>query len=119
MREGELCYSSSTFCRTNLEELPLRPHRVISPIIIYNNAKHPLLLERLSLPLPYLSVYADENLGLWTEEIILKNEPHGKHSVRHGKGAPSIAPNATLVGQPRLHLKSTNLITLFYSLLAE
>lgn len=118
-REGELCYSSSTFCRTNLKELTLRPHRVISPVVIQNSTKHPLLLDRLSLPMPYLSVYADENNLLWTEEIFVKNEPHNKHTVRHSKGAPSIAPNAHLVGPPRQYLKATNLITLFYSLLAE
>ncbi|MDR3479024.1 MAG: DUF432 domain-containing protein [Gammaproteobacteria bacterium] len=118
-REGELCYSSSTFCRTNLNELTVRPHRIISPVIIQNNAKHPLLLDRVSLPMPYLSVFADENNNLWTEEIIVKNEPHHKHTVRHGKGAPSIAPLATLIGPPRLNLKTSNLITLFYSLLTE
>jgi hypothetical protein len=118
-REGELCYSSSTFCRTNLDELTVKPHRIISPVIIQNNAKDSLLLDRLSLPMPYLSVFADENNNLWTEDILVKNEPHQKHTVRHNKGAPSIAPRAKLIGSPRLNLKASNLITLFYSLLSE
>lgn len=118
-REGELCYSNLTFCRTHLTDLPVRPHRVLTPVIIHNHAKTPLLLERLSLPLPYLSIYADSSGGLWTEEIVVRNEAHDKHIVKQSKGAPGIAPNASLVSQPRSALKPHNLMTLFYSLLTE
>ncbi len=118
-REGELCYSSPTFCRTSLAELPFRPHRVISPIIIQNHSKQPLLIEQLSLPLPFLSIYADMNGNLWTEEILVKNEPHHKNTIRQGKGAPSIVPSAALVNHARLHLKAHNFMTLFYSLLTD
>src|SRR5439155_1571474 len=100
-REGELCYSSKTFCRTHLADLPLRPHRVLTPVSIQNNAKDPLLLEQLSLPLPYLSTYVDENGSLWTEEITVVNEPHHKHNVHQEKGAPKIAGNAKLVSAAR------------------
>jgi hypothetical protein len=117
--EGEICYASRTFCRTNLEEIPLRMNRVLSPVIIYNNAKEPLLIEQLSLPLPFLSIYADKNYNLFTEEIIIKNELHHKHTIKQGKGAPRIAPDAALISTPRLQLKASNFITLFYGLLTE
>jgi hypothetical protein len=119
-REGELCYASRTFCRTNLEELTVRANRVLTPVIIHNHDKYPLLIEQLSIPLPFLSVFVDPVTGtLWTEEIVIRNEPHHKHSVRQGKGAPHIAPSASLLSQPRMVLKQNNFINLFYSLLAE
>ena len=118
-REGELCYASRTLCHTDLESLPLRSHRVISPVVIHNHAKTPLLIEQLSLPLPYMSIYVDSNGSLWTEEIIFKNEINYKHTIRQGKGAPTIAKGATLLSTPRQPLKTLNFISLFYSLLAE
>lgn len=118
-REGELCYASRTFCRTKLEELPIRSHRVLSPVIIHNNAKNPLLIEQLSLPLPFLSIYVDSNGSLWTEEIVVRNEMHHKHTIKQGKGAPQIAPEAILLTPPRHPLKPNNFISLFYSLLTE
>ena len=36
-REGELCYASRTFCRTNIDALPIRQNRALSPVIIYNH----------------------------------------------------------------------------------
>jgi hypothetical protein len=117
--EGELCYASRTFCRTNINEMPVRSHRVLTPVVIYNHAKSPLLIEQLSLPLPYLSLYVDINGGLWTEEIIVKNELDHNHLVKQGKGAPAIAPHASLLTPPRLPAKPSNFISLFYSLLME
>jgi hypothetical protein len=78
-----------------------------------------LLIEQLSLPLPYMSIYVDGNGSLWTEEIIFKNEINYKHTIRQGKGAPTIAKGATLLSTPRQPLKTLNFISLFYSLLAE
>lgn len=118
-REGELCYFSPMFCRTHLKDLPIRSHRIISPIVVHNHAPAALLLDRLSLPLPYLSVYADSNGSLWSEEIIVTHDLNRKHSVKQGKGAPDIAPKATLISAPRLQSKSINFLNLFHSLLAE
>jgi hypothetical protein len=117
--EGELCYASRTFCRTDLENLPIRSHRVITPVVIFNHAKSPLLIEQLSLPLPYLSIFVDKNGGLWTEELVIKNELNYNHSVKQGKGAPHIAKDASLISAPRQAMKSVNFISLFYSLLSE
>jgi hypothetical protein len=119
-REGELCYASRTFCRTNLDEIQTRTNRALTPVIIYNHDKYPLLIEQLSIPLPFLSVFVDPISGaLWTEEIVIKNEPHHKHVVKQGKGAPHIAPSCALISTPRLPLKENSFINLFYSLLTE
>jgi hypothetical protein len=118
-REGELCYASQTFCRTDIDDLPLRPNRILTPVKIINHDKHSLLIEQLSIPLPYLSVFVDATGAFWTEEIVLRNEAHHGHVIKQGKGAPRIAEDATLISAPRMTLKPHNFINLFYSLLTE
>lgn len=72
--QGELCYASSTHGRLYLTDLPLRPHRAISPVKIKNQTDKPLLLTQLSLPTPYLSLFATDGGGLWTEAVTLLND---------------------------------------------
>lgn len=76
-REGKLCYASTTHCRLNLEELPHRPHRAITPIFIQNQADTTLSLERLNLPAPLLSIYFAESRQLWTPKVTLLREKDG------------------------------------------
>lgn len=59
-REGELCYANHTFCRTHLQDVVFRPHRVVSPVLIYNHSKSTLLLEEVTLPHLSLSIYTDK-----------------------------------------------------------
>ena len=75
--EGELCYASTTHCRLNLEELPQRPHRAITPVVIRNQANTNLSLERLNLPAPLLSLYTCSNGQLWTPQVTLIREKDG------------------------------------------
>lgn len=72
--QGELCYASNTHGRLYLSDLPLRPHRAISPVKINNQTNKPLLLTQLSLPTPYLSLFDTDGGGLWTEAITLLND---------------------------------------------
>lgn len=100
--EGELCYASRTFGRMGLAELPLRPHRAITRVIIHNRAASPLLVERLSLPVPYLSLYASGDAQLWTESVSMERDRDGAHAnFRIEKSAPAEAPGAVLVAGPR------------------
>jgi hypothetical protein len=69
---GELCYASSTQGRLRLDELPPRPHRAVTPVSIVNHSAEPLLLERLSLPVPFLSLYASERGILWTNGVTMR-----------------------------------------------
>ena len=55
--EGEFCYAGQTFARLNLENIPRRVHRAITQVIVHNRTASQLLVERLSLPLPYLSLF--------------------------------------------------------------
>lgn len=70
-REGELCYSDKTRARSSLAEVPYRPHRVLTAVRVRNEAATVLPLEKLSLPVPALSVYGAADGSLHTQEVSL------------------------------------------------
>ncbi len=72
--EGELCYATTTSGRLYLDDLPVRAHRAITPVKIKNSGEKPLKLEKLSLPVPFLSLFDTSVHGLWTEEIALYHD---------------------------------------------
>jgi len=71
-RSGGLCYASSTMARTDLENFPFSPLRAITPIHLSSRAEQSVLVERLSLPVPYLSLYQAADGTLWTEAVELE-----------------------------------------------
>lgn len=101
-REGELCYASRTYGRLRLEEAARYPHRVMTAVAIDNSANAPLVIERLNLPVPRLSVYAAEDGRLWTETITLaRSEVDEMAELRLGKTPPAAARRAELVSPAR------------------
>lgn len=72
-REGELCYAARTEARHSREELPLRPHRAVTPVTIENRSNQWLTIDRLSIPLPCLAVYGSNQGALWTDPISLQH----------------------------------------------
>lgn len=92
-REGELCYASRTAGRLTLAEIPVRPHRAVTPIRIQNRATDALFLDRVKVPVMYLSVYhgtsEDGSVHLWTEPVTLERQQSGDlAALRLGKTAP-------------------------------
>jgi len=75
--EGEFCYASTTHCRLNYDDLPRRSHKAITPVLIRNQSKTTLLLERLNLPIPLLPLYTSLSGQLWTPQITLTREKDG------------------------------------------
>jgi len=70
-REGDLCFSARTHARNNRAELPLRPHRAVTPVAIHNHSTQILTIDKLSIPLPLLSTYGGSDGALWTNAISL------------------------------------------------
>lgn len=68
---GQAAYASRTFCRLRLEDLPFRPHRAVTVVHVRNLAAQPLRLERITVAVPHLSLYASREGRLWTESIAL------------------------------------------------
>lgn len=116
-REGELCYASRTQCRLHLDDLPWRPHRAITPVLIRNRAETLLSLERLSLPVTYLSLYAAPDASLWTPQVTLTREEDGDMAaLKIDKQAPAEIGAATLLDPPRQAAGAGTLVRAFNAL---
>ncbi len=101
-REGELCYASRTRCRTELEDLPPRPHRAVTSVHLQNRTEGSILVERLNLPVRYLSLFSAADGKLWTETLTLVTANEGETAeIQIGKGPPDHAKGARLQTGPR------------------
>ena len=67
--EGELCYAKYTDARVNLAQIEKRGHRAITPVLIKNQHTETLVIERINLPAPFLSLYTDEQQDFWTQKV--------------------------------------------------
>lgn len=68
-QDGELCYASRTFWRTEPKEIRFLPHRAITRVQIRNNAAEELRVDRLNIPVPRLPVYCTREEQLWTDDV--------------------------------------------------
>ncbi len=101
-REGELCYATRTHGRLRLEDLPVQPYRIITPLEIFNESKSELKLERLSLPVPYLTIYSTGSQDLWTQKVNLRCEDESQLvALRIKQRAPSQISGAEPIAPPR------------------
>jgi len=112
--EGELCYASNTHCRLSLDELPIRVHRAITPLVIRNQADSTLLVERLNLPAPLLPLFGADDGQLWTPKISLTRERDGDMAALKIDTHPPIeATGAKLLNSPRKTSSNSVLIRAF------
>lgn len=101
-REGELCYAGRTHARHHVEELPDRPHRALTPLVIQNKADSPLPLEKISLPVPMLALYGDRKGKLWTQSLTLIRESQSDlATVRIDASQPDQADQLIRLASPR------------------
>jgi hypothetical protein len=87
--EGELCYAGRTAMRLHLDQLPLRPHRATTAVLIRNRGSEPLTIEKLDLPVMHLSLYQGPDFELWTENVTFErpaDEPVIKLRLRDTVG---------------------------------
>lgn len=88
-REGELCYAVRTAARTEVADLPLRPHRAVTPVTIENQAATPMEITRIEAPMPYLALHLDRSGRLWTDAVLLTRQADDDTSVKVTPGAPT------------------------------
>jgi hypothetical protein len=116
-REGELCYAARTHARSHLEEVPRRPHRAVTPVKVRNDASSLLPIEKLSVPVPLLSVYGDPGTGLWTEEVHLtRSADSDMAALRIIPGRPAQAPGGERLSPPRAEPARGGLVRAFSDL---
>ncbi len=111
---GELCYADKTHARNNRADLPVRPHRAVTAVTIENNADSMLILDKLSIPVPYLAVYGLNDGSIWTDPITLQHD--GNHALTRfkiTKQLPDGVTPAARITAPRQHIEKHGLIRAF------
>lgn len=91
---GELCYASRPTSRLELAELPLRPHRAVTPVHVLNRAREALPLQRLKVPVELLALF-DTPRGAWTPTVTLeRHEGDGENGFAELRIAAAPPPEA-------------------------
>jgi hypothetical protein len=118
--DGELCYASRTAARLRLDEVSALPHRALTAVSIENHADTPLPLEKLKLPVQYLSLFVDGAGYLWTEDIeLVRFETEDLAPLALGKGPPRVAPGAPRLSRPRLAVSGNLFVRAFETLFSR
>lgn len=100
--EGGLCYHSSTMALTSLDNFPFSPWRAVTPIRLANRAEDTVAVERLSLPVPYLTLFQAPDGTLWTQAVELEHRADAAlNQVELGSGAPTEAAGAQRLAKAR------------------
>lgn len=89
-REGELCYATRTSAILDLANLPSLAGRAITPVAIENHSADTLRVDRIKLPVPYLSVHAAPGGQLWTPTVTMVGQAEsGMASFDVGRRPPT------------------------------
>lgn len=117
-RAGELCYALKTNARTNLGEMPRAADRLLTPAVIENRARDALVVERLNLPVPFLSIYSGGTGEAWSEEVhMVRTEDGDTAELEVRAGPPEEAMGAKRLSAPRQIAEKGHLFRAFGSLL--
>ncbi len=108
---GELCYASQLAGRLSFREVHKLPYRVISPLRVRNRSSKPLLIERVKLPLKYLSIYDSKDHFLWTQTVVLTHEQD--RTKLNLNRTPLDAEIGEKVSGPRQKLKDNLVVRVF------
>lgn len=117
-REGEVAYALNTIARSTLAEVRHLPYRAITPVLVRNESSEQLHLDRMSLSVPYLSIYATAEGALWTERLELASrDDHEMATLDAGSGPPNEAGGAVRVSGARQDRSDGLLVRAFSSIL--
>jgi hypothetical protein len=117
---GELCYADKTQARQSKEELPKRVYRAITPVTVKNNASQMMSIEKLSLPLPYLSLYGLADGTLWTDQVLLDHQDDAELSrLQISKQMPVGSDGAERLAKPRLYMEKHGFFRAFSDLFSH
>jgi hypothetical protein len=97
--DGTLCYAART--RARVEPGDVRGPRITTSARINNHHGEGLLIERLALPLPQMSVFRDEQGMLWTEATTVPYSGAATGPARIESAPPPEAGKVTLISRPR------------------
>jgi hypothetical protein len=107
---GELCYASRTNARLHLANLPPRPHRATTRVTLRNGADSELVLERLALPVPHLSLHAGAEARLWTPSVTVERDRDGGLAEVRLEATPPAEAGASELVAPAREADSRNVL---------
>lgn len=84
--DGEICYAKYTSARTQLDDLVMRSHRATTAITVKNNLNNAFTINRINVPVNFLSLYSDMDKNLWTEDISIERNHASDHVEVHIEG---------------------------------
>ena len=101
LSEGELCYWLPTSARRVLSSEGFQPDLVICPVLIRNQSKDVLDVDKLAVRARHLSIFAERG-RLWSDQtqVIFHGDEEGSEIATTGL-RPEEAPGASLVTPPR------------------
>ena len=104
--QGEVCYAARTHARLSLEGSPPNPYKAMTPVTIKNHASHPLVLDRINLPIPHLTLYQQVTTPslqrYWTSAITMTNTAAGSDAeLKIEPNPPTACLNAEQLAPPR------------------
>lgn len=103
--EGELAYWLTTKARVELSDDLFLPHFGMCPLKLVNHSTAALPVQRFSVRVSHLSLFADEG-RTWTDEVRVRYEdsPEGSE-IRFARKAPPEASRGKLIAAPRVPLE--------------
>jgi len=108
--EGEHCFAVKMRGRLQLENLPSRVHRAVTPIQIRNRSTDVLSVDQVRLPVQMLSLYRDADRMLWTQPVVLEREANGGAVLHLKEDFHKDARDMELVRAPR-EAQSTSFVS--------
>ena len=115
--DGELCYASRTYAHLNPDDLNRYPYRAMSSLVLKNHTKETLSLERLKIPVPYLSLFEvqGEHSTLCTETLFLEmKDDTGLAEVTIKKAPHPIFGTTRKIRSPRV-VSDRNIVTRMFN----
>ncbi|MEM8963861.1 MAG: hypothetical protein AAGD38_20425 [Acidobacteriota bacterium] len=102
-RSGGVAYASFTRARVDLESMPRLLSLALTQVTVENHGRDDLLIERLSIPAPELSLFIDRDNRFWTQSLTVRRDTTGNlAAVRLANGPPAtLAPESELIAAPR------------------
>ena len=104
-RVGEVCYACPTHARLSMDNVPRNAFKAITPVEIRNEGDEPLLIDKVNLPVPNLTLYRDAQRH-WTSQVtITGNENHRGGEVHVSSSPPRYAKSPQQLAPPRRKLE--------------
>lgn len=119
-RIGELCYAARTQARNARSEILLRPHRAVSPVTIHNQTREMLAIDKISLPVPFLSMYGRADGTLWTDPLTLEHVAgEGLAQFKIGNEPPEGVSRSDWLAPAREMAKKGGLVRAFVDIFSD